>query len=321
MRRTTGEEIVVCRTRAERVEIHCHGGDVAAAAIIASLVERGCQQIEWQQWVRASEPDAIAAAARIALARAPTARVASILCDQHAGALRAALDAIDAQIARGELTAARAGVDRLLARWELGRRLVEPWRVVLAGPPNVGKSSLINALVGYERAIVHSTPGTTRDVVSAATAFDGWPVELSDTAGLRSSVEPLETAGMGLARGAMQVADLVVLVRDASKSPSDEERRWHNPGRWHSASRISAIWSTRERRRAVSKGLPSARKRGPGSKTFAGRSSAGWFLTPHRRVRRCPSPTSNSPRWRSFARHWRRSPPRADRLACSLLWT
>ena len=58
-------------------------------------------------------------------------------------------------------------------------------RVVLAGWPNVGKSSLINALLGYARAIVHPSPGTTRDVVTASTAIDGWPIELSDTAGLR----------------------------------------------------------------------------------------------------------------------------------------
>ncbi len=54
---------------------------------------------------------------------------------------------------------------------------------MLAGPPNVGKSSLVNALVGYQRAVVHPAAGTTRDVVSVATAFDGWSIELADTAG------------------------------------------------------------------------------------------------------------------------------------------
>ena len=58
---------------------------------------------------------------------------------------------------------------------------------MIAGPPNVGKSSLLNALLGYRRAIVFDQPGTTRDVVTSTTAIDGWPVELSDTAGLRSS--------------------------------------------------------------------------------------------------------------------------------------
>ena len=106
----------------------------------------------------------------------------------------------------------------------LGRHLVEPWRVVLAGRPNVGKSSLINALVGYGRAIVHHTPGTTRDVVTAVTAIDGWPVELSDTAGLGQSDHPLERAGVERAEAALATADLVVLVFDAAQCRSDADR-------------------------------------------------------------------------------------------------
>src|SRR6185295_10091722 len=94
----------------------------------------------------------------------------------------------------------------------------EPWRVVLAGRPNVGKSSLINALVGYNRSIVYDMPGTTRDVVTAITAIDGWPVELSDTAGLRAGSDSLEQAGVQLAREQLTRADLVVLVFDMSQA-------------------------------------------------------------------------------------------------------
>jgi tRNA modification GTPase len=68
---------------------------------------------------------------------------------------------------------------------DLGRHLTRPWRVVVAGAPNVGKSSLINALAGFTRTVVTAVPGTTRDVVATAAAIDGWPVELIDTAGLR----------------------------------------------------------------------------------------------------------------------------------------
>ena len=78
--------------------------------------------------------------------------------------------------------------------------MLEPWKVVLAGAPNVGKSSLINALLGYDRAIVHDTPGTTCDVVTASAAFGGWAVELADTAGLRATIDPLETHGVCLVR-------------------------------------------------------------------------------------------------------------------------
>ena len=90
------------------------------------------------------------------------------------------------------------------------------WRVVIAGPPNVGKSSLINAMAGYERAIVSPLPGTTRDVVTLTTAIDGWPVQLADTAGLRASDDELESAGVKLAGAALAAADLVILVCDAT---------------------------------------------------------------------------------------------------------
>ena len=116
----------------------------------------------------------------------------------------------------------------LAARGSLGRHLATPFEVVLAGPPNVGKSSLINALVGYERAIVYDTPGTTRDVVTAETAIDGWPITLSDTAGLRESGDALEAAGIIGAQARLQSADLVVLVFDASQPAAEEDQRLHS---------------------------------------------------------------------------------------------
>ena len=105
-----------------------------------------------------------------------------------------------------------------LSHAAVGLHLLEPWRVVLAGPPNAGKSSLINALVGYRRSIVHDTPGTTRDAVSVSTAFDGWPVELIDTAGLRTSDDSLEVAGIDRARQQIASADAVLLVFDAAQA-------------------------------------------------------------------------------------------------------
>ena len=110
----------------------------------------------------------------------------------------------------------------LLRHAPLGLHLNESYQVVLAGRPNVGKSSLINALVGYERAIVCDSPGTTRDIVTAETAIDGWPVQFSDTAGLRTTVDPLEEAGVRR-RKRIADCDLVVLVFDASKAEQRED--------------------------------------------------------------------------------------------------
>ena len=116
-------------------------------------------------------------------------------------------------------TRRRAGLDAL-ARWTpLGRRLTTPWRVAVAGPPNVGKSSLVNALAGYQRSVVAPTPGTTRDVVTTRLAIDGWPVELADTAGLREGTDTLETQGVRMARETSAAADLCLWLLDASAPP------------------------------------------------------------------------------------------------------
>jgi len=212
-----GEEVVIRRRSAESIELHCHGGHATVTMIEKDLAERGCPAVGWRDWALQHYDDPITADAHLALADARTERTAAILLDQYRGALRQAVTAI--QQAIGDHDAARAGrqLETLLARARLGRHLSEPWRVVLAGQPNVGKSSLINALVGYPRAIVHHTPGTTCDVVTATTAVDGWPVELSDTAGLQETRHPVEGAGVERARAQLATADLVVLVFDINR--------------------------------------------------------------------------------------------------------
>ena len=216
-----GEELVVVRQGADRVEIHCHGGRAATAAVVEALAGAGCRPTTWQVWHHDEAGDAVRAAALEALAHARTQRTAAILLDQYHGALGRAMDEIARRLRAGDapsLAAARDGLRALLARGSLGRHLVVPFQVVLAGRPNVGKSSLINTLVGYGRSIVHDEPGTTRDVVTVATAFDGWPVELSDTAGLRAGGDALEAAGMRLARRHLAQADLRLLAFDAGRA-------------------------------------------------------------------------------------------------------
>ena len=164
------------------------------------------------------------AAALTALADARTERTAAILLDQYHGAFSRALSDIRQAIDRGDRPAARRQIDELSAHVDLGRHLVEPWRVVLAGRVNVGKSSLINALAGYDRSIVHSTPGTTRDAVTLVTAIDGWVVELCDTAGLRAGGDALERAGIERAQQRLARADLIILVCDRSETWSGEDQ-------------------------------------------------------------------------------------------------
>jgi tRNA modification GTPase len=222
-----GEGVVVCRTAPERIEIHCHGGKAAVAVIVEELAAAGFRRLDWRDWAALAEPDPLAAQARIALAEARTKRTAAILLDQYRGALRTALEALVLDLFSQQRESARERLDELLRFEALGLRLTRPWKVVLAGRPNVGKSSLINALLGYRRSIVHDTPGVTRDVVTASTALNGWPVEFADTAGVRESDDPLESAGVARTREELQTADLACLVFDAAQPWSAEDDELH----------------------------------------------------------------------------------------------
>ena len=91
------------------------------------------------------------------------------------------------------------------------------------GRPNAGKSSLLNALVGYERAIVTDIPGTTRDTVEETVELGGVPLRLIDTAGLRDSADPIEQLGVERSRAAMEEAELILLVVDAAAEVTAED--------------------------------------------------------------------------------------------------
>lgn len=209
-----GEEVVVCRHREKQVRVHCHGGHAAAERIQSDLAGAGCVSVSWQSWLSTADSDPIRVAAHLALSQAPTLRTASILLDQSSGALRSALERAIEQIETGQFASAADSLQSLLMTAPIGQHLIEPWKVVLAGPPNAGKSSLINQLMGYQRAIVYDQPGTTRDVVTARTAIGGWPVELADTAGLRASAQPAEAMGIELAEQSLASADVKLLVFD-----------------------------------------------------------------------------------------------------------
>lgn len=213
-----GDEVVAVVVGGEtpEVEVHCHGGPAPLALVVAALVAEGAEPSSPEAWLGRTGRSALAVAAEIDLARAPTVRTAEILLEQAQGALEAEVRRVLALVP-ADPPAARERLDALLRRAEVGLRLVCGWRVVLAGRPNVGKSRLLNALAGYERAIVAPTPGTTRDVVTVRTALDGWPVELADTAGLRPTLDPIEATGVALARARQEAADLVLVVLDRSE--------------------------------------------------------------------------------------------------------
>jgi tRNA modification GTPase len=221
----TGEEVVVCRRTDigddQQVEIHCHGGKAARQAILADLAAVGGDVVPWSDWVCKTAASRTMGEAQLALAHTTTLRTAQILLDQAQGALQRRIAEIARDVAKRP-DEALARLESLLQTAQYGVHLTSPFRVVVVGPVNVGKSSLTNALVGYSRAIVHDAPGTTRDILTAVTAIDGWPIECADTAGIRATHDPVEAAGIGMAESTAQSADCIVMVFDVAQPWNDD---------------------------------------------------------------------------------------------------
>ena len=200
------------------LEIHCHGGRQVVEWLVELLSHREVQRLAWPDFLRLIE-SAIRAEALATMANAETVRTAAILLDQANGAMDRLFEEIRLSLERGDSATAVARIDAVLNHAKLGAHLTEPWKVVVAGAPNVGKSSLMNAVAGYQRSVVAPVPGTTRDVVTARLAIDGWPVVLSDTAGLGDTAAGLEREGVDLARSMLESADLILWVLDSTVPP------------------------------------------------------------------------------------------------------
>ncbi len=127
------------------------------------------------------------------------------------------IDFLEAANARQRIAAARTSVDTVLARARQGVLLREGIKVVLAGQPNVGKSSLLNALAGAEQAIVTPVPGTTRDKVSETIQIEGVPVHVIDTAGLRDSSDEVERIGISRSWSEIEAADALLFLHDLTR--------------------------------------------------------------------------------------------------------
>ena len=207
---STGEDLIAVHTGNSDFEIQCHGSIAAVDAIKSDLSAAGAtESSDRNSWTFANN-DHQAEIAR-AMESCLTQRTAKYLLQQYQ--LWNAPNVSDPHI-----------VEQANALATFGEKLTTAWRIVLCGRPNVGKSSLINALSGFERAIVHPTAGTTRDLVSQHTAIDGWPVELIDSAGIRDAENQIEQAGISKAREVIESADLVIhIVDSASDEPFDPD--------------------------------------------------------------------------------------------------
>ncbi len=240
-------------TGEDTAELQCHGSPVVLGLVLEALYRAGARPARPGEFTQRAflngRLDLTQAEAVIDLIEADSARAVRNAAGQLAGALSrriggvydaltdlmahfcAVLDYPDEDLDpfRAEGMAAvlaeqGAALAALLQTAARGRRLRDGVVCALVGRPNAGKSSLLNALAGYERAIVTDRPGTTRDTVEAAVSLAEIPFRLIDTAGLRASDDPAEQLGVARSRAAMDEADVVLLVCDGTAIPGDEER-------------------------------------------------------------------------------------------------
>jgi tRNA modification GTPase len=240
-------------TGEDMVEFSCHGGLLVPAQVLSALHAAGARQAGPGEFTRRAvlngKLDLLQAEAIGDLIDATASAQGRAALHQLEGGLSSRLQRLRDEVLellallaydidfpeeddgpiqparlQARLAAVTDAIGSLLATVPAGERLREGALVVLAGRPNVGKSSLFNALLGSNRALVTEIPGTTRDTIEAHCEVLGWPIRLADTAGLRDTDERLERMGIEVSRRYMASADLLVLCIEAGRAPSPEER-------------------------------------------------------------------------------------------------
>ncbi len=237
-------------TRQDVAEIHCHGGMVALGRVLDLCLRAGARLAEPGEFtLRAflnGRLDLAQAEAVLDVVRAKSRAGLRLAMGQLEGKLSARVSAVRGQLVEALahveaaidfpddeippcdlpalLGGAAAELDALLAGAGQGMAYRQGLRTAIVGRPNVGKSSLLNALLRAERAIVAPIPGTTRDTVEESAVIGGMPLVLVDTAGLTDTADPVERLGVERSRAALDAADLVLWVLDGSQPPTAQDQ-------------------------------------------------------------------------------------------------
>jgi tRNA modification GTPase len=242
-------------TGEDTLEIHCHGGYFILQSVFSAVISAGCRPAAPGEFTKRAllnnRLDLAQAEAVRDIITAKTRRGSELALSHLKGRLSGTIDDL-----RGQLITALAGLEAaidfppdeisgdnhslacaantltgiieklqtLLATYEQGRIVRDGAEVVIAGKPNVGKSSLLNSLLGEKRAIVTALPGTTRDFIEEFININGLAVKLTDTAGLRAAENIIEAAGIALVREKLATADLVLMIMDGSAGLTGEDR-------------------------------------------------------------------------------------------------
>ncbi|MBQ9367488.1 MAG: tRNA uridine-5-carboxymethylaminomethyl(34) synthesis GTPase MnmE [Victivallales bacterium] len=249
----TGEDVI---------EFHCHGGALCARSVLQALLKSGIRLAEPGEFSKRAflngKMDLTQAEAVSDLISAGSMAALKLAGRQLQGAIGNRVTQIETQLTdiraevesrmdfpeeeldwrtpqelQKQLLQAAEALDKLAATRTEGEVLRGGAALVIAGPPNVGKSSLLNQMLGRDRAIVSSIPGTTRDTIEAAAQICGIPFRLVDTAGIRASRDDaIEVAGMERSRASAETADLVLWVMDGTRPVAEQQ-----PPDWQLASK------------------------------------------------------------------------------------
>jgi len=241
-------------TREDVVEINCHGGMMPLWRIMKLLIAAGARQAEPGEFTKRAflngRIDLAQAEAVMDIIRAKTElshRAANEMLlgglSSEIAALRDSVISLTASVEAGidfpeedietvsgrslesEVSGILAGIDEILASYASGRILRDGFATAIVGRPNVGKSSLLNALLKQNRAIVTEIPGTTRDVLEEYLNISGVPIKILDTAGIRHSHDKVEQEGVRRSLEVIASADIVLVVLDGSEPLSSEDKR------------------------------------------------------------------------------------------------
>lgn len=244
-------------TGEDMAEIHCHGGFLAVRSVLQAVLRAGARLAEPGEFTKRAflngKLDLAQAEALIDVIRAKSLPGLQLAVSQLDGKLSQEIDACQQELLRilAHLEAAidfpedeveamppgemeeiaqmvRRRLEKLAAGFDRGRVLQEGLKTVILGKPNVGKSSLLNALLGRERAIVTDIPGTTRDLIEEYIDLGGVPLKLVDTAGVRFTEDLVEKIGVERTKAVLKEADLVLFVLDAATGVTEnDELVWH----------------------------------------------------------------------------------------------
>jgi tRNA modification GTPase len=232
-------------------EFHCHGGVLVASRLLEAVLRADARAAEPGEFTRRAflngKMDLTQAEAVMDVIRASTSLALRAAEEQLSGRLGQEVEEIRSHLLRTvahleayidfpeegiephtgdrlltEIDMIHRRIQRLLATANEGRILREGVRLVICGEPNAGKSSLLNRLLGFDRAIVSASPGTTRDTIEELASLRGIPFRITDTAGLRETADAVEREGVERARRAMESADVIVRVADITQNRRPE---------------------------------------------------------------------------------------------------